>query len=156
MLQNIKKGDSNKVWFSSHYNPTCVEKIKNVQKYHRHSEGKYWSFSNKNETLQKILLKEYWQNKWLFSCQDKEKHKTIRTIEKIFLKVCESAKMLKPITVHRLRHSFATHLLEGGSDLRYIQELFGNTYSKATEIYTYIGTKDLGKNKKSFGFSNFL
>lgn len=97
------------------------------------------------------VLREYWRQYkpdiWLFEGARAGRYLSTRTVEKILEHACEKANIRKDVSVHTLRHSFATHLLEGGTDLRYIQELLGHTSSKTTEIYTHVSTKSLGKIK---------
>jgi len=90
---------------------------------------------------------KYKPEKWLFPGQRKDKHISTRTVQAIFEKARDKAGIKKDATVHSLRHSFATHLLESGVDLRYIQELLGHKSSKTTEIYTHVSTKNLSKIK---------
>jgi len=65
-------------------------------------------------------------------------------------KVATKAEINKSVTLYWLRHSYATHLLEAGTNLRYSQELLGHKSSKTTEIYTHVTDKNLQKIKSPF------
>ena len=94
-----------------------------------------------------MILKEYLEKykpgDWLFEGDVPGRHLTERSVQRVFESSCKKAGITKDVSVHTLRHSFATHLLESGTDLRYIQELLGHSSSKTTEIYTHVSTRDL-------------
>ena len=93
--------------------------------------------------LQEYFI-EYRPKEWLFEGQFKGQY-SAGSIEAVFRRAKMAAGIKKKATVHTLRHSFATHLLERGTDLRYIQELLGHQSSRTTEIYTHVTEKGFKK-----------
>ena len=85
---------------------------------------------------------EYKPDTYLFEGQNGGKYSST-SIQKILKKALKKANIIKPATIHTLRHSFATHLLEKGTNLRYIQTLLGHSSPKTTEIYTRVSTVDM-------------
>ena len=73
-----------------------------------------------------------------------------KSLQSVLKQAIKKVGIAKPVTLHWLRHSYATHLLESGTDLRYIQELLGHSSSKTTEIYTHVSTKSIQQIKSPF------
>lgn len=100
------------------------------------------------------ILREYYKayrpKIWLFEGQKPSEQYSEKSLQSVLKQVLQKAKINKPATLHWLRHSYATHLLETGTDLRYIQELLGHKSSKTTEIYTHVTEKSLQKIKSPF------
>jgi integrase/recombinase XerD len=82
---------------------------------------------------------------WLFPGARPEAHITTRSVQKSVRSMAREAGIERKVTPHVLRHSFATHLLEAGTDLRYIQMLLGHASTRTTEIYTHVSQRDLGR-----------
>jgi integrase/recombinase XerD len=73
-----------------------------------------------------------------------------RSLANVLKQSVAKAEINKPVSLHWLRHSYATHILEAGTDLRYIQGLLGHKSSRTTEIYTHVSTHSLQKIKSPF------
>ncbi|MCF7793959.1 MAG: site-specific integrase [Candidatus Cloacimonetes bacterium] len=95
-----------------------------------------------------ILLRKYFKiykpKVWLFEGKNEGKYSK-KMVQKIFYDSLHKANIDKKASVHTLRHSFATHLLEQGEDLRYIQKILGHKNIKTTEIYTHITKRGFEK-----------
>ena len=106
-----------------------------------------------------MILREYYKQYrptvWLFEGVKKGEQYSTRSIQQIFQDAVHKAGITKDVSVHTLRHSFATHLLENGTDLRYIQSLLGHANSKTTEIYTHITTKGFDQIKSPMDTLDF-
>lgn len=100
-------------------------------------------------------LREYWKEykpqRYLFEGETAGKPYHERSFQQIFKQALKRSGINKPkATLHSLRHSFATHHLEKGTDLRYIQELLGHSSSKTTEIYTHVSVTKLAALRSPF------
>ena len=94
-----------------------------------------------------LMLRQYWvicrPVDWLFPGTGKDRPIHVTSIQKVFKQARQEAGIRKPASVHTLRHSFATHLLETGADVSHIQTLLGHKSVKITAIYLHVSRKDL-------------
>lgn len=103
----------------------------------------------------RIYFKKWQPKNFLFEGERGGKYSTA-SIAKIINRASLKAGLKKRVSPHMLRHSFATHLLENGTDLRYIQSLLGHSSSKTTEIYTLVATNHLKTIKSPIEMINLV
>jgi integrase/recombinase XerD len=96
-----------------------------------------------------VVLREYWQierpREWLFPGQRKSAHIHPETVRQVFRRARQEVGLDRRCTPHTLRHSFATHLLESGTQLVVIQALLGHTSINTTSTYTHVQTDHIGR-----------
>ncbi|KMQ70223.1 tyrosine-type recombinase/integrase, partial [Chryseobacterium koreense] len=94
--------------------------------------------------LLRSYYKEYKPKEYLFEGQYGHAY-SVRSVQQVFKNAMKKANINKNIGIHGLRHSYATHLIESGADIRFLQELLGHNSIKTTQIYTHI--TDVSKSK---------
>jgi len=123
---------------------------KNMQIHIRQGKGKkdrYSLLSQKNLEI----IREYWKidrpRQWLFPGIRVDQPITTRSIQRVFSEARSKAGIKKAVSIHSLRHTFATRLLEQGVPLPYIQQLLGHTNLNTTQIYFHVMRMDVLKIK---------
>lgn len=120
--------------------------------YIKNAKGKkdrYTLLSENFLTLLRNYYREYRPKEYLFEGQ-KNKQYSFTSAQKVLKNATKKTGLQKQITLHTLRHSFATHLLENGTDIRYIQELLGHSNPKTTMIYTHVTQTSIRNIKNPF------
>jgi integrase/recombinase XerD len=111
------------------------------------NKDRYTVLGQKTLELLRLYYKTYRPGEWLFPSKDPAQPLSGSSVQRVFKKALHKAGIRKKASVHTLRHSFATHLLESGTDLYHIQRLLGHTTAKTTSLYLHITGKDLAKVK---------
>jgi site-specific recombinase XerD len=110
-------------------------------------KDRYTVLADKALALLRAYYRAYRPGDWLFPGQEPGTHLSRSSAQRIFDRAREKAGINARATVHTLRHSFATHLLEDGVDLRYVQELLGHTNLRTTQRYTHVSRQRLAQVK---------
>jgi len=121
----------------------------NMQVFIERAKGKKDRYVNLPQNILEQLreyYKQYKPKKWLFEGQHGEQY-SIRSAQQVFKDAMRKANINKVVGIHGLRHSFATHLLENGTDVRFIQELLGHQNISTTLRYTQVSEKSIKKIK---------
>ena len=105
-------------------------------------KDRYTLLAEKLLPLLRDYYKKYGPKEYLFEGETGGQYSE-RSMQTVVKEALQRGNVKKYATVHTLRHSFATHLLENGTDLRYIQNLLGHSSSKTTEVYTHVTSKAL-------------
>lgn len=94
-------------------------------------------------------LRQYWKKyrptEWLFEGQKKDGHISLSTMQSVFRSAIKRARITKPASVHTLRHSFATHLIEAGTSLHHVQLLLGHRSPTTTTVYLHVSRLNLSQ-----------
>ena len=93
--------------------------------------------------VRQVHLQDLLGQEVLDSGRRRDRHYNARSLQRVVKKAAQRAGIRRKVTPHILRHSFATHLVESGTQQRYIQRLLGHTKSATTEIYTHVANRDL-------------
>ena len=104
------------------------------------SSGQFWIITP---------IRQYWKKyrptEWLFEGQKKDDHISVSTIQSIFRASKKRARITKPASIHTLRHSFATHLIEAGTSLHHVQLLLGHRSPTTTTVYLHVSRVNLSQ-----------
>lgn len=125
------------------YSDLDIERQTIIVKQGKGQKDRRTLLSNLAWNMVQKYIAEYRPDRWLFPGKTSDRHLTERSVQKVFEEARQRAVIVKKCSIHSLRHSFATHLLENGTDLRYIQELLGHTSAQTTQRYTHVSTKNI-------------
>jgi site-specific recombinase XerD len=108
-------------------------------------QDRYTLLGERNLEILRVYYKAYRPQEWLFPGKDPSEPVEVSSIQKVFRASLQKAGINKKASVHTLRHCFATHLLESGTDLYYIQRLLGHKSAGTTSVYLHVTGRHIGK-----------